>query len=78
MSVGKDIRANMEDALEEAVRNWMDTKVANGPTDSETKTKRGIVRGLAIAISIQRDPEDYDNEGAHKMVEKEFLSRVKD
>lgn len=76
MSRGKDIRSTMEIALENATAEYLNMKTAQGPTADETRVARGTVRGLAIANAILRDPDDQDNSGMHKIIEKEFLGRV--
>ena len=74
-SRGKTIRFRLEEAFEEACREYKDAKA--GPDPDKTKSKRGIVRGIAQAYAILLDPEDYNNSGAFAAYEKEFMGRVK-
>ena len=70
MSRGKDIRATIETMLEDAAYDWSQ--------DRKNATKRGIFRGLAMALTVMRDPEEWENQAIIKLTEKEFLARVSD
>jgi len=69
VSKGKDIRATIETLLEDAAYDWSQDKNA---------IKRGIFRGLAVALTVMRDPDDWENDAVIKATEKEFLGRVQD
>ncbi|MCA1624186.1 MAG: hypothetical protein LC778_10365 [Acidobacteria bacterium] len=75
MALIQDMRAlTIESEMEDRTRTYLDKK-ARG---QDTKTIRGIVRGLAIAIVVLRDPDDVSNEDIIKAVEAEFKDRVSD
>lgn len=73
MSKGKMIRDEFNDALDAAMIEYLNLK-DNG---EDTKTARGIVRGMATMYAILVDPENnVDNKRAIVAIEKEFQGRV--
>lgn len=76
MSRGKDIRANLEDMLENSTWEWLQTRTKdNKKGDPE---KYGYFKGQSAALANMRDPEDAENPAVHRAVMKEFIERVKD